>query len=276
MLPAKEHIHPDEWLQDAKSCHVGGSKRVYHGRESNPNMVVWNNEDSWSCWCHKCHKGGKVRKELVQIRHKQPEKLPSRGVPRDLLPISYVTTNKIVTEWMPRMIRHWQEKGVSFQVLERYNPMFSVADQRIVFHTEQGVIGRDLSGQSKAKWYNYTDGMRFAVAHKGEYSGMVLTEDFYSAAKISFYTPYMGIACLGTRVAPALTVLLLDAGVPIGYMLDGDKAGHDGEHYYGRMFGVLGLDARKITTPEGLDPKDLPPDVLNDTIKGILDAEPQS
>ena len=51
-----------EWLAEAQSLMVGASKRVYHGAETRPNLVLRNEPEGWSAYCFSCKQHGYVPK----------------------------------------------------------------------------------------------------------------------------------------------------------------------------------------------------------------------
>lgn len=256
----------EDWLDLAKKCPIGQARRVYHGAETRPNLIVRNEADRWSAYCHRCHKGGSVRKELVNLAGAQQAKAPKLSLdPGRLVSILDAIEGKSRLEYevVKRCILHWQEKGVSQDVLAWANPHWSQQDQRIVYMTQQGMLGRDLTGKSPAKWCSYDRQQRFAVG--GNYllqgADIALTEDFYSACKITHYTDCIGVAMLGTSLAVELTSELIQAE-RVFICTDADKAGDEAIPRILQPLNLLNIRHYIAQPPAGLDPKDLTGDEL--------------
>lgn len=237
-------------------------------------MVVWNNNGYYAAYCHACHIGARENKEFASTAKPQQAKRP-RGLlstsPGQLWPLDVQKAREFDPLFLFPQARadivakaylHWQEKGVSLPVLAEYFPQYSHKDQRIVLSTPQGLLGRDLTGQHPAKWYNYNPDMEFAVAGDDLHGAdVVVTEDFYSAAKVSHYTRFVGVASLGTVIRPGLLVELFRAKhVLMAY--DGDEAGVDGSMAARSQLSVCGVPFSLARIPDGCDPKDLNPDDL--------------
>lgn len=259
-------LHEDEWLHLAKQCPIGQARRVYHGAETRPNLVVYNKIDAWSAFCHRCNRSGYKPKELVRYVQPQQTKQERLGTsPGTLVSISDALARGAFLD--PHLIRavlvHWQEKGVGLPELEWAQPHWSQQDRRIVYLLPNGIIGRDLSGAHPAKWYSYQPDQRYGLGALKHMKGqkVALTEDWYSAAKISHYTDWLGVACLGCRIAPELTLELVHAN-EVALCFDGDSAGDDAVLHAQRLLGLLNLRYKIAQPPRGLDPKDLTGDGL--------------
>ncbi len=50
-------MHRSEWLDQCKRVPVGQTRRVVHGAEGRPNLVLYNNPDSWSAYCERQVRG---------------------------------------------------------------------------------------------------------------------------------------------------------------------------------------------------------------------------
>lgn len=271
-----KYLHPDEWLHEAKKVPIGQARRTFHGAESRPNLVVRNERGAWSAYCHKCHKGGRVQKELVKIV--QAQELPKQrlcGNPGPLVDIrtammvgAYGGNTGIPWGTLEQIVRHWQEKGVGWPEVAWANPHWSSQDKRIVYMLPGGMLGRDLTGSHPAKWYSYQRDMFWAPGGNLGLAGntLVLTEDWYSAAKITHYTDAVGIACLGTVICPELLVELQQAR-DIVLCFDGDFAGHAATERASKTLGLLGYNFRVALVPVGKDPKDLTGEQLCQLLK---------
>ena len=241
----------EEWLAQAKHVPLGQSRRVRHGSEPDSAMVVRNEAGKWSAYCHRCHLGGGVRKELVQLLP-APVQLPSRNPGRLVAPEESQLYSQIVC-----ML---QSKGVSLVSTRYATPRLSVQDSRLVLTTRDGQIGRALSPRQSPKWWQYRD-VGFMRGRPGEFRGadVVVVEDFFSALKIGFYVPrVLPVASLGTRIRPELLSRLLEAR-SVRMMYDGDAAGADGWAAAHRKLSLVGIPNTRLELPPGQDPKDLKP-----------------
>ena len=277
-------MHRSEWLDQAKLVPVGQSRRVRHGAESRPNMVLYNNSDSWSAWCHSCHEGGRVNKEYFE--------------PVDTsVPIyrKYLNTSKLVplkgmdAQKYKALVLLLHEKHMSTALLEPFNPMYNTEDDRLVFRFNGIDIGRDCTGRSPAKWLHYDRDDRAEYVYlKGKLVGstepLILVEDLFSAIKINHYTGWSALCCLGTRITDEIVRFISSTwehhgcttsrGVqttPVQRIavaaFDGDNAGRTAERDLVGRLALRGMEYRTVRIPDGLDPKDMKPLELNETFK---------
>ena len=259
-------LHHSEWLAQAKAVPVGQKRRVRHGAERTLALDVWNNEDSWSAFCHRCHESGKVYKEYLQkpliapVRHIKYLDKGSLAQPDKLAVID--------SQEYKRLIVFLQSKGVSLTVLKHLNPMFSTLDKRLVFQSQGVAIGRDITGTSAMKWYKYpTDNQRGFVYSQGRnrfsnYEPIVLCEDMFSCAKVQYYTGYSTMCLLGTNFEDAKVKFLLDKNAEVLVATDGDKGGWDSAKVIRSRCELLGIPHKVLDVPTGCDPKDLKPKQL--------------
>lgn len=254
-------IHSSEWLDQAKKVPVGQKRRVYHGAEPTKAMDVWNNEDSWSCYCHRCHMGGKVYKQYLQrVDESAPvfrKYLDKRGL---------ITLDKLMqTEpyKYKRLIKLLHDKGVSTVTIEDLKPMYNTVDDRLVFQLKGVDIGRDCTGLAGAKWLMYYRADQAAFVYlQGSNSfktrePVILTEDLFSAQKIRYYTGWSTLFLLGTNFKHETAHFLLDKLPTIA--TDGDHAGLVAKRIINNRCDLFGIPVRSVDVPDGLDPKDIPP-----------------
>lgn len=247
----------DHWLKQAKLLPIGADRRIYHGAERRPNLTIRNEESCWSAYCHSCKEGAKVMKEFVKpappvIKHVSRH---DPGLCRSLEGIQWpdVPTEKI--------IGFLNSKGITKHMLKPYDAKWSINDQRIVVTTPEGMIGRTMDPKVLQKWYSYRNEHGFFAANQDyDAPNIVLTEDFFSAAKVQFYAPegYQAIALLGTVLHKALLTKLTNRRVII--CTDGDDAGREAELRFRRKFELLGIETTSVLPPEGSDPKDMDKD----------------
>ena len=251
-------LPPNEWLADAKRLAINGIARVYHGAERRPNMVVRNLPDKYTVYCHHCHEGGVVKKEMVKLSAPTPDVKRNSRDPGLLLPINLDVPVPNVP--YKDIIKFLHEKHMSLDIITPLDPYWSNQDQRIVFRTPDQTIGRDLWGKSKAKWYSYTRQALYCRASPSELTDkvVVLTEDFFSAIKGQHYAPdhVVCVAMLGTTLHNDLAVALTTSKSVI-VSLDNDAAGIKGAAEVRQKLELLGVPNQVYLPHElGLDPKD--------------------
>lgn len=257
-------LHQSEWLDDAKRVPVGQKRRVYHGAEITAAMDVWNNEDSWSCYCHRCHQGGKVYKEFLQRADPDIPVYQKLLIPSDLINIGTLAVdhNTVYKD----LILLLQSKGVSLVSINELNPMYNTRDKRLVFRFNGVDIGRDCTGRSPAKWlvYNHPKPRGYVYLQGSNAYRMrepvILTEDLFSAQKIRYYTGWSALCLLGTNFKDDTAHFLLDKLAVVA--TDGDPAGHDAKINIFKRCDLFGIPACHVDVPDGLDPKDMKPDEL--------------
>lgn len=245
----------NEWLSDAKRIAVGSTNRVYHGAERRPNLVVRNLQDRYTAYCHSCKEGGVVMKDVVRVTANEFKTTPLSTNPGLLLRIDLESLNVPV----PKIVEFLHSKDMSLFTLQAQAPMWSAKDQRIVFCTPDQVLGRDITGKSPAKWHMYRGAHNYARAKDVslEDKVVVLTEDFFSAAKGQHYCPdYVFVALVGTVLHPDLAVELMKAKHVI-LCLDGDDAGWHGATSIARKLNLLGIPYELRFPPAGKDPKNM-------------------
>lgn len=282
-------MHQSEWLDEAKKVPVGQHRRVYHGAERRPNLVVWNNEESWSAYCHACGTGGKVwKKSLQRVEVEAP-------VYRKYLNLNQCVTLPVLAQQYPSkyaaMVVLLHSKRMSTALLQRYKPLYNLEDDRIVLRFNGVYMGRDCTERSHAKWlhYHHDNPVGFVyLQSKNTYrtrEPVVMTEDVFSAIKINHYTGLSTLCCLGVKISDELIEFILDChaasrtrthfstGVPIYPIVcfDGDDAGDRGRLAARDRFGIRGIAFDEVRVPDGLDPKDLRPNELVELFKHIGD-----
>lgn len=260
-------IPHEEWLEQAKALPVGRSNRVYHAGERRPNLIVFNNEDNWSCWCHSCHTGGFVPKQHVRLSTGQKQRARGAVLPSDGKPLEELSAADT-----RRVAKHLASKGMDVKHLVGTDPTYSPSEDRLLLRCTGGVIGRALH-ETYVKWCCYRNGLggtaSFAEHPSTNYSDtIVLTEDYYSALKVRWAmgTRANAIALLGTSAADSLAVRLL--GKHVVLMLDGDAAGRLGSDRVQRRLWGLGVSCRTVYVPDGLDPKDMQRKQIQEVLLG--------
>lgn len=278
-------MHRSEWLDEAKRVPVGQSRRVQHGAEGRKNLVVFNNTDSWSAYCHSCKEGGKVLKEYLE-----PVDTTAPVYRKYLDTRSLVHPSALDKAKITNLVLMLHEKRMSLAVLAKHKPMYNTVDDRLVFRFKGVDLGRDCTGRSNAKWLHYhRDDPSEYVYLQGkvlkDYEPVVLVEDLFSAIKVNHYTGWSTLCCLGTRITDEIIRTLSSLVRPIDgsttgtervqrvavAAFDGDSAGLAAERSLINRLGLRGLPFRTVRIPTGLDPKDLNPAELLAIFKFLED-----
>lgn len=269
-----------DWLHLAKRLPVGASKRVHHLHELRPNLVIQNHGDRWSCYCHRCHEGGVVRKE-----HAVPKPIVQPRITAQ--PSDVELFSELSADTQGRILRFLTSKGIDYQTMiqDAKIPLwFSALAQRILFITGRGVIGRTIVN-AEPKWCHYTNLTlnqypTYAVHPYDVISSkpVVLTEDYLSALKLRWAIPSItAVAVLGTKVSKELLALLC-ANQPshiLGFF-DGDKAGDAADISVGKRLRGLGLNYCSVSRSYGYDPKDHYAAELQTKIREVLCGTPDT
>jgi len=246
------YLPKSEWLKEAQTLAIGMTKRFYHGAEGRPNMVVRNMPDRYTAYCHSCHEGAVHFKE--QVKH-------STTVTMDDKAAYYVYTPMTEADWK-RAIILLQDKGMCFDYIKQFQLSIH-DDKRLMFHTPDQVIGRDITGHSKAKWLTYSSTAPYIRCRDVSINQMkyvVLCEDLFSAAKWDYFTPdnVLGISLCGTELGTLSATLLQNIHTVVILSLDGDDAGDTGTVKIRRTLDMLGIPHINNQPPRNHDPKDMP------------------
>lgn len=263
MLPSSE------WLKDAQKLPVGQTRRIYHGSEKRPNLVIKNLDTGYSAYCHACHDGGYYPKELVKIQTVLPtnRKAKDAGFLRSIN-LHQPDTNIPYSD----IALFLHSKHMTLHYISNLNPKWSAQDKRIVFQTTDQVVGRDITGLSKSKWYQYSERVSYIRAKPVPLANqiVILTEDLFSACKAQYFAGE-GIVCvalMGTSLKDDLLSELLTVRAVI-VCLDGDAAGKAGMLSILRTLRLVGCVVELLVVPQDLDPKDMLPDWWREQIEVI-------
>ena len=173
--------------------------------------------------------------------------------------------------------------------MSKFNPLYNKGDERLVFRFDGVDIGRDCTGRSPAKWLKYhKEPSKEYVYLQGRictgYEPIVLVEDLFSAIKINHYTGWSALCCLGTRITDEIIRFISSTrehhgcttsrGVqttPLQRIavaaFDGDNAGRTAERDLVGRLALRGMGYRTVRIPDGLDPKDMRPNELEEMFK---------
>lgn len=238
-----------EWLDEAKRLCVGERKRVYHGAETRPNMLIQNTPTAYKAWCWHCNAGGAVRKEYSRaydLEHK------TSSTTRDY---SFASIAELQTKDVQRykdLLCFLQSKGMSLVLLKPYIKGFDMQSNRLVLHCgtsdDAALLGRAIY-PSNAKWLTYKRGVAVYTANT---KTVCITEDNFSAIKLHHVLRCTALALNGTKLTHEMLVHLLDKQVILH--LDADEAGQRGATKIKRQLTALGQNCVVLQAPE---PKEL-------------------
>ncbi|QAX92399.1 DNA primase [Providencia phage vB_PstP_PS3] len=242
------------WLDKCKQLPVGTTAR-FRCCGSTKAAVLFNNSDSWSMYCFRCHTSLKEFKQYQSLteglqQHKVTE------VPTDLKKLS--ECSEYVQEAVYKFLL---TKGIYPSMVP--DAMFSAELKRVLFKVSAAVyMARALNQYQQPKWLQLGGRCGFAVVGKVQDPvRIVLTEDLLSAIKIDYVQREFGegnvlaVSLLGTKLDTKLRAVIAQSGVPVLCMLDGDAAGYTGTRQIMKDLKVY--TQVKTYAEQGLDPKDL-------------------
>jgi hypothetical protein len=136
---------------------------------------------------------------------------------------------------------------------------FSDSRKRLLIQTEQGWMGRDVTGASPQKWITYNR-QTFLQQHSKVQTLAIVVEDTFSYYKVRWAMrncPNVGVFCaLGTTLSNGLLLELLKYESTLMF-LDGDKAGWRGANEGAQRIRAFGKKTRVACAPLDKDPKDM-------------------
>lgn len=246
----------EEWLGDAQKLAVGQKKRVRHGFEASAAMDVYNNADSWSAYCHRCHESGRVVKVHQSILRRVEE--PDRVTP---VPATVMRFTDATQYEQQRMWRLLCEKGCPPGVIPEELLWYERSVNRLMLVQSGQSLGRALDSWRTPKWlpYGAWHGKPMVWQTRAGAGVTVLVEDALSGYKVAkaidTYAPQSSvrvIATLGTRITEAFLPYVVQDTILCMY--DGDKAGLDGFLAMRKRVRVWGKPVLDLRPPLG-DPK---------------------
>lgn len=257
----------DEWLKQAQSIAVGRKLRVRHTCGRTPSMDVYNNEDSWSAWCFRCHAGGRVQKEHQTLRKPVQDADRIGPLPADVLHLQDAYSFEQSQIW-----RLLTQKGCPPGVIPEEAIWYSRSARRIMLRSGQHALGRAIDPNRMPKWLMYGDWhgapklwvtrvpARGTEPAPGARRTWALTEDALSAYKvakaISTFAPSSSVcvaATLGTALTDRTLPLFMNSDILCLY--DGDDAGLEGFRGMRQRLAVFGSTVQDLRPATG-DPKD--------------------
>lgn len=261
-------LHREDWLHLAQRVPVGGKARVRHGHERTTAMDVWNNEDSWSAYCHRCHESARVMKQHQRPRRAVVDADRVQAVPADALRLAEASAIQQREAWALLC-----EKGCPPGVIPEEVLWYSERARRLILKSGSVALGRALDANRLPKWLPFgewrglpmvwttrTGAVGMVPAH-GVTPALVLAEDALSAYKIAkaidTYRPASPVqvcATLGTRITDRFLPYCLNRTL-VG-MYDGDGAGLRGFQSMRQRLRVWGAPIIDRSPAKG-DPKDM-------------------
>lgn len=219
------------------------------GRDTRGDNLVWFDEQNAHCYACGHHVWPKFYKPVKKgVRH------GSKVLPADF------------TKEVPAIAWKWLlQYGLPIKYWKPYVG-YSEHDSRLVLTCGDPVvfsIGRDLTGESKAKWLAYGDTHSVGISY-GDVSSakqVVLVEDLISAHKVAQHT--LTVPIFGTHIHPCHYKLLKYFGLPVVLWLDQDQDQYNVKRCSDiNLF--TGLPCRSITTDK--DPKELSLDYIKEIL----------
>lgn len=265
-------IKVDEpWLRECKRLPVGGTMR-YRCCGRDKAAVLYNNPEAWEMYCNRCKRPAYKRKQFVQAHTVQVER-PVQPVPADVIDISQASP--YVRQEVYKLLAL---KGLMPEMAGELQ--WSQSKGRIVFPLSSGLaIGRAMTTRQQPKWLQFGGRSAFAaIAPKNApVQGIVLTEDYLSALKVSHVSNHFGsgdvvvAALLGTRLDSKLKLWIAERGYKTLLMLDGDAAGYEGIARIKR--GLRPFVQVGEYTHDGYDPKDMQVDEILGALIGCFNSK---
>jgi hypothetical protein len=249
----------EDWLRQAQSLAVGRKQRVRHNFEATPALDVYNHEDRWSCYCHRCHTGGVVFKEHQRVQRVVVEPDRVQPVPATVIRLSDTTPYE--------QNRIWEllcRKGCPPGVIPEEVLWYERTVRRVMLRSGALALGRALDPNRTPKWlpYGAWHGLPMVWTTRQGAGVTVLVEDALSGYKVAkaidTFAPASSarvIATLGTSITDRFLPYV--TGTDVVCMYDGDKAGLNGFLAMRKRLTVFGcrvVDARPaIGDPKNQD-----------------------
>ena len=118
-------METEEWLQEAQRLPVGSSKRIYHGAERRPNLVVRNLPDKWTAYCFACKEYAEEQSIINQ------DQVNMTGL--------YSLTDPRVP--LRRIVYFLHTKHMSLSLIQPYNPRWDARRKRLTIDLPDGRLG---------------------------------------------------------------------------------------------------------------------------------------
>lgn len=274
-----EVLEPDEFLAEAQALAVGEKRKVRH-LCGDASLVVYNNVDSWTGWCWRCHARGWVPKPEPSMAERLQRQRQQEAIDNALRSDVQAPrpANHDFGSW-PVAARLWLLKaGLTAQLVGQLGAYYHQGSDRVVLPVREADTNRVVFWQ--ARNCNYpADGRPKYISQSSNRSGVhciyapcdrgadgsgggsgasgqvpvVLTEDILSAFKVGASGGATGYAIMGTVIAPHTVDLLLRLALPVRTWFDPDTAGEAARLSVAKTLRYIGLGVDHIRTTQ--DPK---------------------
>lgn len=268
-----EVLEPSEFLAEAQALAVGEKRKVRH-LCGDASLVVYNNVDSWTGWCWRCHARGWVPKPQPSMAERLQRQRQQEAIDNALRSDVQAPrpANHDFGSW-PLAARLWLLKaGLTPQLIGQLGAYYHTGSDRVVLPVR--AQGSDRVVFWQARNCNYPlDGRPKYISQSSNRSGVhcifppstrrtdgsdrsnavVLTEDILSAFKVGASGVATGYAIMGTQLGGHTTELLLGMQASVRTWFDPDGAGDDARRHVRSRLRYIGLDCTHITTAK--DPK---------------------
>jgi len=260
----------DEWLQAAKGCAIGSSRRIRHKHERTEALTVGNTEDRWWAYCQRCKSGAVEMKSHVMLGTSAPLTSTKLTHPTDALPLRLLKAYE-----QQHIASFLAKKNMDMSYLTGIPVTWSPSRQRLLLDTPSGLMGRDTTERSEQKWLTYDHQHWITDRMDATLSDVLLVEDCFSWAKVSYACPHVSVFCtLGTLIHDALFLHLLQHNKRVYSFYDGDYAGWTGaQRNQTRLRGAGLTDGTNYTVmcaPQDLDPKDMSIAAIQQHVQRLL------
>lgn len=262
-------LHRDDWLKAAQSLAVGQKRRIRHAFERTNALDVYNNEDSWSAYCHRCHQHGWVQKEHQSVRRAVVEPDRVAPVPATIKRLADASEHERRQAWALLI-----QKGCPPGVIPEEDLWIDQSVRRVMMchgsGSAQRVLGRALDSHRLPKWlpYGAWHGLPMVWTTRTGAGAQVIVEDALSGYKVAkaiqVYAPGSSlgvVATLGTVITDRFLPSLV--GKEVLCMYDPDKAGMDGLVAVRKRLNVWGCGVHDLRPVTG-DPK-------NETLEALFE-----
>lgn len=279
-----EVLEPSEFLAEAQALAVGEKRKVRH-LCGDASLVVYNNVDSWTGWCWRCHARGWVPKPEPSMAERLQRQRQQEAIDNALRSAMQAPrpANYDFGSW-PLAARLWLLKaGLPPPLIKRLGAYYHAGSDRVVLpvyghHGGSSGLHSDELSRSVVFWQarncSYPmDGRPKYISQSSNRRGVhcvfptsdgetirahrddtvVLTEDILSAFKVGASGAGTGYAIMGTVLAPHTTDYLLRLGLPVTTWFDPDTAGVAARLSVTKTLRYIGLEVRHVLTSQ--DPK---------------------
>lgn len=284
-----EVLEPSEFLAEAQALAVGEKRKVRH-LCGDASLVVYNNVDSWTGWCWRCHARGWVPKPQPSMAERLQRQRQQEAIDNALRSDVQAPrpANHDFGSW-PLAARLWLLKaGLTPALVKELGAYYHAGSDRVVLPVCDGT-GKTVFWQARNIHYP-TDGRPKYISQSSNRSGIhciyprqhqagadtgsdrapaaagdgetdrahrhdtvVLTEDILSAFKVGASGAGTGYAIMGTVLANHTTQFLLALGAPVTTWFDPDTAGEAARLSVAKTLRYIGLGVRHLRTTQ--DPK---------------------